>query len=226
MPKTALPSARARLILPEKAGFLYKRLYAYLNQTRGIDSSIITALIHERKIYEDQRGNVVFVGYDENNVARFASLRGTYTDKPFRMDCAGSDKRYSFNMMATMPSERLYVFESPIDAMSHASIETVVTGGKGAWNCYSRLSLAGTSDAALSFFLRRYNSIKELIFCLDNDAAGQEASINMARSYGEKGYITRIEPPKGKDCNDDLLQLKKEGLIIDERKKHRNRDCH
>jgi hypothetical protein len=140
------------------------------------------------------------------------------------MDCAGSDKRYGFNMHKA-DAERLYVFEAPIDCMSHATLENIRTGNSGAWRNDSRLSLAGTSDVALSFFLRRYSAVKELVFCLDNDAAGQESAANLALKYGETGYITRVEPPQGKDYNEDLLKLKKEGLIIDERKNHHNRDC-
>ena len=118
------PQSARTLILPEKAGFLYKRLYAYLNQSRGIDGSIISALIHEKKLYEDKRSNVVFVGYDENNTPRFASLRGTYTDKPFRIDCHGSDKQYGFKMNYSQ-NGRLYIFEAPMDCMSHATLEKV-----------------------------------------------------------------------------------------------------
>ena len=96
------------LVLPEKSG-LQIRLYDYLCCKRGIDSDIINTLIQKNILYEDKRSNVVFVGYDENNTARFASLRGIYGD--FRMDCAGSDKRYGFNM-ACPQSERLYIFAS------------------------------------------------------------------------------------------------------------------
>ena len=75
-------------------------------------AQIIQMLIQKEKLYEDKRNNVVFGGFDEQGKARFASLRGTHGD--FRMDCAGSDKRYGFNMAAYMPSERLYIFESPM----------------------------------------------------------------------------------------------------------------
>lgn len=120
------------LILPKKAG-VGLRLYDYLCGQRGIDSGIVNALIQKEKLYEDKRGNVVFVGHDEHGKARFASLRGTYGDPPFRGDCAGSDKRYSFSMAACASSGRLYIFESPIDAMSHASLENAAVGDAGAW---------------------------------------------------------------------------------------------
>ena len=129
------------LFLPEKATIAYRRLYAYLCKTRGIDSHIISTLIHEKKIYEDKRGNIVFVGYDENSIAKFACLRGTYTDTQFRMDCAGSDKKYSFNMTYS-DSEKLYIFEAPIDALAHATLENIIAGNKNAWLNDNRISSA------------------------------------------------------------------------------------
>ncbi|KAF5037577.1 hypothetical protein DSECCO2_563120 [anaerobic digester metagenome] len=191
------------LILPEKAG-ISLRLYDYLCGRRGIDSGIVNTLIQKEKLYEDRRGNVVFVGHDELGKARFASLRGTYGDPPFRGDRAGSDKRYSFSMAACAPSGRLYIFESPIDAMSHASLENAAVGDAGAWKRHNRLSLAGTSDTALPFFLNQHPAVRELIFCLDNDPAGREAVAVMARKYVEKGYHTSIILPAGKDFNEDL----------------------
>jgi len=194
------------LILPEKAGFIPYRLYEYLCNKRGIDSSIVNRLIQEGKLYEDRRGNVVFVGFDEHGKARFASLRGTHGDCCFRMDCTGSDKRYGFNMVFSQ-TERLYIFESPIDAMSHASLENAVTGDKDAWMRRDRLSLSGTSDTALLFFLNKQHTVKELVFCLDNDPAGRAASADLAGKYAEKGLRTRIKLPIGKDFNEDLMDM-------------------
>ncbi len=81
--------------------------------------------------------------------------------------------------------------------MSHASLS-------GQWRSDNRLSLAGTSDTARSFFLNQHSLVKELVFCLDNDLAGRETSAAMAQKYAAKGYQTRIEFPQGKDFNEDL----------------------
>ncbi len=203
-PVSAERQPSKRLVLPEKAG-IPLRLYDYLCNRRGIDGAIVNALLDTGRIYEDRRGNVVFVSFDEQDAARFASLRGTYGEQRFRMDCAGSDKRYGFHMGST-PSERLYIFESPIDAMSHASLIIAATGVKDAWRWDNRLSLAGTSETALPYYLKIHPQVKELVLCLDNDPPGREASAAIARKYAEQGYRTRIELPTGKDYNDDLLQ--------------------
>ena len=193
-----------KLILPKKAA-IPVRLYDYLCCKRGIDDGIVNTLLQKGTIYQDRRGNVVFVGFDEQGKARFASLRGTYGDRKFKADCTGSDKRYSFNM-AYSRTRDLYIFESALDVMSHASISISVTGDKDAWKLRNRLSLAGTSDRALAFFLNKHPLIKELIFSLDNDAAGREASNRLVSKYAVLGYSTRVERPIGKDFSDDLME--------------------
>ena len=206
-PSEAEPPPK-KLILPEKAGIML-RLYDYLCMKRGIDGDVVNTLIQEEKLYEDRRGNVVFVGHDEQGAARFASLRGTHGD--YRGDCSGSDKRYGFAVAACEPSERLYLYESPIDLMSAASLENynALPFEWNAWQEHHRLSLAGVTETAVPFFLNTHKEVKEVVFCLDNDPAGREAAVNMARKYAEKGYRTRLELPQGKDFNEDLQALMK-----------------
>lgn len=223
---TAQPRQEAEqpktLVLPEKVG-IPLRLYDYLCCKRGIDSEIVNTLLQKGNLYEDRRGNVVFVGFDDHGKARFASLRGTYGDQRFRMDCAGSDKRYGWSMAACAPSNRLYIFESPIDAMSQASLENAATGGTDAWKQHSRLSLAGTSDAALPFFLNQHSAARDLVFCLDNDPTGREASALMARKYADKGYTVRVQLPTGKDWSEDLqARMKQIGAEKQPKSSHRD----
>ena len=210
-----------KLILPERKG-IPLRLYDYLCKRRGIDGEIVSTLINEDKIFEDIRGNVVFVGYDEYLKPRFASLRSTHGD--FRGDCAGSDKRYGFSISGF--SERLYVFESPIDVMSHATLAKLEYGDMTAWEHDSRLSLAGTTDTAIPFFLNQHTAVKEIVFCLDNDRAGREASYALAQKYADKRYSVMIDPPVKKDYNEDLHTFSE---LINEAKRrtkstHRNVD--
>jgi len=197
------------LILPQKAGAPL-RLYDYLCGKRCIDSGVVDKLINEGKLFEDERGNVVFVGHDELGVPRFASLRGTQSD--FRGDCAGSDKRYSFNAAASTPSDQLYLYESATDLMSHSSIINNIKGDSGAWERCHRLSLAGTSDTAIPFFLNQHEEVKELVFCLDNDRPGRDSSLRLSKKYSSMGYYVRIEPPYGKDFNEDLVNTVRNAL--------------
>jgi hypothetical protein len=215
--ETCPPPPPKQLILPEKTG-IPMRLYDYLCIKRGIDGEVVGTLINKDKLYEDRRGNVVFVGYDEHLKPRFASLKGTYGDGSFRGDCAGSDKRYGFNMVSYEPSDRLYLFESPIDLMSHASFEKAAQRG---WNGHNRLSLAGITDTAMPFFLNQHKEVKNLVFSLDNDKAGQVASYALARKYADKGYSVMIDPPVKKDFNEDLIVFK-ELLQLEKRTKNKD----
>jgi len=206
------------LILPEKSGLML-RLYDYLCNKRSIHSDIVQSLIQKEMLYEDRRGNVVFIGYDEHNKPRFATLRGTHGS--YRGDCPGSDKRYSFNT-GSAPSGRLYLFESAIDLMSHASLAIVEMGDRTAWEYDNRLSLAGTADTAVPFFLNQHKTVKELVLCLDNDPAGREAAAKMAGKYAYKGYTVLIQLPQGKDFNIDLQAAVKQIQAEKSRKLNNN----
>ncbi|MDR2532749.1 MAG: DUF3991 and toprim domain-containing protein [Oscillospiraceae bacterium] len=189
--------------LPQKATGKFNRVFAYLNQSRCIDKGIISQLMHDNKIYQDDKNNAVFVGFDKAHVAKYASVRGTLTDKTFRGDCQGSDKRFSFSTTGSV-SQKVYVFESPIDLLSHATLANLVTENSEAWKKHNRLSLAGTSDGALNQYLKDNPDIKEIIFCLDNDPTGRRKTSEYMKKYEDKGFICRNKPSKNKDFNDDL----------------------
>jgi DNA primase len=46
--------------------------------------------------------------------------------------------------------------------------------------------------------LNQHTAVKELVFCLDDDLAGREATATMARKYAYKSYTALNEPPRGK----------------------------
>lgn len=191
------------LVLPEKAPNA-QRVFAYLNKTRGIDANIITQLMHERKLYQDIRNNAVFVGTNEKGIAKFACVRGTLSDKTYRGDCDGSDKRYSFSLEGKSKT-KLFVFEAPIDLLSHATLANKIVGRTDAWTAHCRLSLGGVTDVALENYLATHSDVRELIFCLDNDEAGRKASAQFMAKYAEKGYAVSEVHTSHKDYNDALI---------------------
>ena len=207
-PVPTTPEQPKTLILPEKAS-LPAVIYEYLCVKRGIDGGIVDALIQEGKLYQDKWGNCVLIGFDEDGKPRHASVRGTNGKTGFRYDCAGSDKRYGF-CMEYIDSDQVRLYESPIDAMSVASIENIIKGDNEAWKRVNRLSLAGVSGAAIPKYLETHPLTKELVFCLDNDDAGRGASVALSRKYADKGYYVRTEPPLNKDYNDDLIEIIKQ----------------
>lgn len=205
MPAPKIASERA-FSLPQPAEGRHSRVFAYLNKTRLVDVKIISALMHEKKIYQDNKGNAVFVGHNKDGEAKYASVRGTLSDVQYRGDVAGSDKSYGF-ALAGAEKGRVYVFESPIDLMSHATLANLATGDPEAWKQHNRVSLGGVSDVALKRYLDERPEVKNIVFCLDNDKAGLENTEKYIKKYSEMGYTVRNRPPRGKDFNEDLAQL-------------------
>lgn len=203
------------LILPEAKDSKYNRLFAYLIQTRKIDKNIVSCLIHKKYLYEDKRGNIIFVGRDSNKKAKYATIRGTLTDKQFRMDCIGSDKSNGFYLNG-FDKNTIYVFEAPIDLLSHASLDNISNDDCRAWLSKCRISLGGVSDIALVNYLNYNKAIDNIVFCLDNDKAGIEATKKYIDKFSKLGYICSSSPaPQGKDYN-EYLQM----VVAGDTKKH------
>ena len=59
-------------------------------------------------------------------------------------------------------------------------------------------------------FLNQHKAVRELVLCLDNDPAGRDAAVSLARKYADRGYRTRFELPQGKDFNEDLQGFRRD----------------
>ena len=209
LPKQEKPSKSFAL---PPANINNDRVYAYL-RGRGIDGDIIKRCIDGGILYENTRGDCVFVGYDGDK-PRFACERGTKDDH--KKDISASDKRFSFVLPPKNPNSRnLTACESPIDCLSHAGIHKL-DGDK--WDGF-RLSLGGVGSIALISFLERNPQIENVRLCLDGDKAGKTATERIIKELlsdkrFERLTITAAPPPDGyKDYNDALkaaIQLHKQ----------------
>ena len=161
-----------------------------------------------KQLYQDTRGNCVFVGFDEQGTAKFGCVRGTLTERKYRGDCKNSDKRYAFCQIGT-DRTRLYIFEAPIDLMSHCTM-TDQAYSKGEYKGQTRLALCGSSDVALEAFLERHSEVRVLHFRLDNDEAGRAAVERYTAKYQARGYQVHSVFSKGKDVNEDLINAQKQ----------------
>jgi hypothetical protein len=208
---TAPPPGRKPFVLPQKSRNM-QRIYAYLMQERKIDQDIISFFVHNRSLYEScKTHNAVFVGYDAAGIAKAAHEKGTLSDRPYRRDVPGSSKDYFFNYRGD--SDRLYVFEAPIDLMSFICLNKSKD-----WQRHSYISLGGLSDRALARLLSEHPNIRHLVFCLDNDYNatnqdgspapnhGQVAAKQFCHDYGQKGYDTSALLPEKKDWNEILKE--------------------
>ena len=198
----------------------FRRLYAYLIKTRGLSQDIVTFFVHNKLIYEDAaHHNIVYCGYDPEGNIRYAGMRGTADlyGKKFKMDVPGNDKNYGVNIVNPSSNE-LKVFESVIDCMSYMDMYKDYESNK--------LILGMVEDNPLEQFLKDYSHIEKIVFCLDNDAAGQQAIYEakirsdgqrkpgLKEKYEERGYEVGVEvPAQGKDFNECLLLSQKKTIV-------------
>lgn len=198
-----------RVFAPPARNYNHNRAIAYL-EGRGISRDIIFHCIQNRTLYESQKyHNVVFIGMDVNGVPRYGNIRSTFDgEKSFKGECAGSDKRFAFQLVPKeMSSNSLHVFEASIDALSFATYAKL----RGApWQTMNLLALGGVSGSnqkvplALEQFLKDHPEINSLYLHLDNDIAGRNATKNIENLLKDKYEIRDIPPQSGKDVNDFL----------------------
>jgi len=187
--------------LPEANNNMH-RVFAYLIKQRFIAPEVITHFAKRKLLYEDKKHhNAVFVGVDKNGVPRQAHKRGTATfGKSFRQTVEGSDTKYSFAHFGK--SEKLFVFEAPIDMMSYLTLHPEN------WQEHSYIAMNGVYENAVLTALKGHENLFEIAICTDNDVGGIDSADRLSDILKEKGYadIKRILPIN-KDWNEDLKQL-------------------
>ena len=111
---------------------------------------------------------------------------------------------------------KIYVFEAPIDLLSHGALmqlsmrkqcSAIGQGDKYRPDCWlgvNRVSLSGCSDIALKQRLSDDPRITQIVFCLDNDETGQQATEKLMNKYSQQYTVSVSIPPYGKDWNDTL----------------------
>ncbi len=196
-----------------------RRVYAYLLNRRFLDRNVVNAFVRAGLLYEScekfkdrEYHNAVFVGRDENDVPCHAHKRSVNDiGKTFRINVEGSDPRCSFHH--TGSSDRLYVFEAPIDLLSF------LTRYPRGWQEHSFVSLCGTAEHAMLWMLERDPGLRTVCLCLDHDAAGIEASGRLTEILHERGYDNvGVIQPEHKDWNEDLKARR--GLPAQEAEEH------
>ena len=184
--------------LPEANGDMH-RVYAYLMKQRFIAPEIITHFAKAHTLYEDKaHHNAVFVGVDENGTPKQAHKRSTNSfGKSFRMTVEGSDTRYSFAHFGD--SEKLYVFEAPIDMLSFLTLFPAD------WEKYSYIAMNGVYESAVLHALETNPNLLQIILCTDHDIGGIEAAYRLKDILQAHGYNDVIRMlPEQKDWNEVL----------------------
>ncbi len=199
--KTAAPVEKKKdgiFELPKKNETSHKA-YAYLLQRRKIDQDVLTTFFRNKLVFESEKyHNAVFVGYDKSGKPVHAHLRGTGTQSTFKGNAAYGIPEYSFHWNGK--SDRLYLFEAPIDMLSFISLH------KKDWKEHSYAACCGVSDRVAMQMLKDHPNIKKVCICLDNDEEGHRSSKRISENLKAKGVETEILVPKSKDWNEDLVR--------------------
>ncbi|MCL2053035.1 MAG: DUF3991 and toprim domain-containing protein [Oscillospiraceae bacterium] len=169
------------LEMPEKASD-YRRVFAYLIQQRKISPDIIRALISQNILYQDVKGNAVFVHLDNDGNTCGAELVGTLSAKPFKGIAAGTHESV-FRFFKGGNPDTAYIFESTIDAMSFVQLYPELSG--------EFVSMAGLKDFAVKNLAERGMKI---ISCVDNDEAGRNFNgrvMSYAKVFSASGECSK-----------------------------------
>lgn len=190
-----------------------RRTFSYLAVTRGIDYQIIREMVLQGRVFETQNEhagkiyhNASFAGLDENGVIRSISLRGCAAASTYKGEVPGSDKEIPFLIPGTQNTMQLCVFESAIDAMSHATIQKLI--GKP-WDQCFRVAMGGNNTIApIQRIMQDHPRLRKVIFCLDHDSAGQKQCAAYQEALKKAGIpedcMDVLSVPYGKDWNEYL----------------------
>lgn len=198
--QSSSPSPPKPFTLPERSESM-RRVYAYLLGKRGLDREVVRTFVGQNMIYESaQYHNAVFVGYDPYGIPRHANLRGIGSESTFKGNADGSIPEYSFHRIGK--SERIYLFEAPIDMLSFISLH------KPGWQQHSYAAACCVSGRVLFQTIKDYSYISEIFLCMDNDEPGQKTNRRIAEQLFMQGIHAQILVPQHKDWNEDLLYAK------------------
>lgn len=190
-------------------------LASYLSM-RGIADNIIGCCIENGSLYQDRRGNAVFVGFNGQHKPCYAFKRSTNVDSTWLGEVGGSDKRYSFELSQNPENDTLHLFESCIDTLSFGTIMSL--DGLN-WKEENIKSLSGvyvpkkqieqsSLPRALEQYLKEHRQIRVIRPCFDNDEAGRLAAYTLEVILDGRYEVAPLFPARGKDYNEyvQLLQ--------------------
>lgn len=187
---------------PQRMAYLFNRCVpvsqnAYL-ETRSIGSEILDTQRFKNRVFQDRHDNAVFPHWLMGEICAL-ELRHHTT----RVFARGSLKTF-WRSNIHPDDTTLIVSESPIDALSYASLHSVhdaffaATGGGLSPRQIEYLQQAVKSNSALKF----------IRFITDNDKGGDKLTERLRLAVLDSGYKSRIErhspTQPGQDWNDVL----------------------
>jgi hypothetical protein len=180
--------------LPER-GNNERRVIGYLCQTRGILYANVKRLLQSGNLYQDARGNAVFVIRDEQGRAVGAESHGTATYSRFKNSTMHTG--YGFSVRCGTPTGAMF-FESAIDLLSYYQIYSQKL------KHHDLISIAGVgNDRTIREYHQKYPD-RKICLCCDNDTAGDNLIKKMRSELDCRVYVHR--PDNAHDWNDALCR--------------------
>jgi hypothetical protein len=167
-----------------------KRVYAYLCKARAIPARIVQEVIDLGLLYQDIRGNCVFVCMNR----KAAVLRGTLDKVQWRGMVDGSDGSNPWVLLGQSPN--IVICESPIDCLSFTALFPQS-------RVYTIISVNGLKMSAVERAVAVLRP-KVLVLAFDNDEHGLGMQVKLVQKY-QDSYKIAVRRPCNKDWNEDLV---------------------
>jgi hypothetical protein len=190
------------LVLPQKAKTM-RNIFAYLINTRKIDSQIVSQWVKNGNLYQDTHNNCVFVTYGKDGKPDFVSQRGTNTNVPFKSDVIGSN--YDTCHFINNNAHTLVIGEAVIDIMS---LQTILKANGRDINKYNYLSTNGTAKTNAVINALQNSQTDTVVLATDNDNAGKKARIalrELISDFDKNIKVIDYVPQNEKDWNAELV---------------------
>ena len=217
----------------------WERLNAMLSEMKALSAQIrresvqmgnagenyLTAM---RRTAEEQKKAVVTAAKEQEMLTKetLQRMEKTFSEQAGRLsekaseritkDIAGSDKTYTFRLIAEGKKDSVFVFESAIDLLSYA---TILNANGGDYKHENLLSVSGIYapkgsyentkvPVSLTDFLSKNPQVKKVFLCYDNDDKGRRGAAALGYVLGGRYEVKFTPPPDGsKDYNDYLMNL-------------------
>ncbi|MGB7441618.1 MAG: DUF3991 and TOPRIM domain-containing protein, partial [Coleofasciculaceae cyanobacterium] len=205
-----LPSQPQPLEMPTPHQEKWTGVRQYLVETRGLPAVLVDHIHKRGLVYADDKQNAVFVRYASNGDGAEwerkeptgASLRGTWGENNSFFGLApGSSREQGWFWIGAGKGEvrRVFLTESPIDALSLATIDKNRQTAAGI-SIY--LSTDGSGAVPTEALKRVLEGGGQVVAAFDVDQVGEEMAWKLAQ---ELPGVSRVSPAYGKDWNERLL---------------------
>lgn len=169
----------------------HKDVKAYLELVRGIETTTVNKLFDKGLLRELSNGNAAFIWKDKNNNEVGSEIQGTVINHEkygkrgtLKKISPNSKSSYGFNFDGEgSKRDTLYVFESPIDALSFNQI--LNKSGFAMHGTAVSLNGAGSKLKTIDNILKERPTLNQVCLALDSDRAGISAVIKFIKEHKE-----------------------------------------